>query len=150
MDSGILFYVETMPNDMRNLDYRIIIDGLWSVDPMNPNTVAGPGGIFHSRVSLPSQPRPPSTLDAPPGQLRFSFRADSGEVITVAGTFNNWDPFMYELKESSEGLYTLTLTLPPGTYQYVFFYRGERLLDPNNSARVYTRDGKTVSQVQVR
>jgi hypothetical protein len=149
-DTGILFHVEIIPDAMRNMDYRMIIDGLWTVDPMNPNGVAGSGGVYQSRVSLPARPSMPSTADSPPGQLRFSFPAASGEIITVAGTFNNWDPFMYELRETSEGLYTLTLNLPPGTYQYVFFYRGERILDPNNSARVYTREGKIVSQVQVR
>jgi hypothetical protein len=150
MDSGILFHVEIIPDDMRNIDYRMIIDGLWTTDPMNPNGTAGSGGLFHSRVSVPARPRPHSTLDSPPGQLRFNFAAPSGEIITVAGTFNNWDPFMYEMRETSAGFYTLTLPLPPGIYQYVFFYRGERYLDPYNTAAVYSREGKSVSQVQVR
>ncbi|MDR0313866.1 MAG: glycogen-binding domain-containing protein, partial [Treponema sp.] len=149
-DSGILFYVEVIPDDMRNMDYRMIIDGLWTIDPLNPNGVTGSGGIYQSRVSLPARSSPPSTADSPAGQLRFSFPAATGEIVTVAGSFNNWDPFMYELRETSTGMYTLTLNLPPGTYQYVFFYRGERILDPYNSARVYTREGKIVSQVQVR
>jgi hypothetical protein len=150
MDSGILFHVEVIPDDMRNMDYRMIIDGLWTVDPLNPNAAVGSGGLYHSRVTVPARPRPHSTPDSPPGQLRFNFAAPSGEIITVAGTFNNWDPFMYELRETSEGLYTLTLPLPPGVYQYVFFYRGERFLDPYNTTIVYSREGKTVSQVQVR
>jgi hypothetical protein len=149
-DSGILFHVEVIPDGLRNMDYRMIIDGLWTVDPMNPNTAAGSGGLFHSRVVLPARSRPHSTSDSPPGQLLFNFRAPPGEIITVAGSFNNWDPFMYEMRETSEGLYTLTLALPPGIYQYIFFYRGERYLDPFNSAMVYSREGRSVSQVQVR
>jgi hypothetical protein len=150
MDSGILFHIEVIPEGLRNMDYRMIIDGLWTVDPLNPNTAAGSGGLFHSRVSLPLQPRPHFTPDSPPGQLLFHFRAPPGEIITVAGSFNNWDPFMYEMRETSEGFYTLALPLPPGIYQYIFFYRGERYLDPYNAARVFSREGKSVSQAQVR
>jgi hypothetical protein len=39
--------------------------------------------------------------------------------------------------------------LPPGTYQYTFFYRGERHLDPNNPRRVYTREGKAANEATV-
>ena len=148
-DSGILFHVEVIPDGIQNLDYRMVIDGLWTTDPVNPNSVSAQGGIAHSRVLLPSRVRPPSTFDGPSGSLSFSFIAPPGEIITVGGSFNNWDPFMYEMRETGRGLYTLNLNLPPGTYQYVFFYRGERYLDPNNPNEVYTRDGKAVSQAVI-
>ena len=123
-DSGMLFHVETIPDGLSNLDYRMIIDGLWTVDPLNTHRVSGSGGLIHSRVSLPQRPRPPSTFDAPAGHLNFAFTAPPGQIITVAGTFNNWDPFMYEMRETRPGSYSLLLALPPGTYQYVFFFRG--------------------------
>jgi hypothetical protein len=53
---------------------------------------------------------------------------------------------MYELREISPGSYSLTLPLPPGIYQYVFFHKGERVPDPNNFNRVYTKDGKVASE----
>jgi hypothetical protein len=56
---------------------------------------------------------------------------------------------MYELAENPAGVYSLTLPLPPGKYQYVFFHRGERFLDPYNFKRVYGRDGKTVSEIEI-
>ena len=70
-------------------------------------------------------------------------------MITVAGSFNGWDPFMYELKERTAGEYALVLPLPPGTYYYVFFHRGQRILDPNNHNRAYTRDGKIASKAVI-
>jgi hypothetical protein len=149
-DSGILFHVQTIPEEIQNLDYRMIIDGLWTPDPLNPLAVIGPSEISQSRVYIPSRPRPLSTFDAPPGSLRFTYNAPRGGTVTVAGTFNNWDPFMYELKEASPGVYTLVLTLPPGTYQYAFFHKGERIPDPHNPEKVYTGDGKAVSQATVK
>jgi hypothetical protein len=56
---------------------------------------------------------------------------------------------MYELRETSPGRYHLDLPVPPGTYLYAYYYRGERILDPFNQRKVYTKDGKTASQVTV-
>jgi len=148
IDSGILFHIETIPANLKNLDYRLIIDGLWSTDPANPITVTGPSGIMESRFPLPEKPKP--YLDAvQPGTYRFIYRSDPGETITVGGSFNNWDPFMYELKEISPGFYTLTLPLPPGNFQYLFFHRGEQITDPENPRRLYNREGRAVSEGQV-
>jgi hypothetical protein len=127
----------------------MIIDGLWTADPLNPLTVTGNRGLTQSRVLIPAQPKAPSILEAPSGSLRFTYNASPGEIVTVAGSFNGWDPFMYEMKETSSGLYTLTLPLPPGIYQYSFFYRGERIADPYNPYKVYTTSGIAVSQVAV-
>ncbi|MDR2534399.1 MAG: isoamylase [Treponema sp.] len=146
IDSGILFHVYTVPPGVREVEYRMIIDGLWTTDPANPMLrVDRSSGIAHSVVVVPEIKKAPSTFDAPPGNFVFRYNAPSGETVTVAGTFNGWDPFMYELHETSPGNYSLTLPLPPGTYHYVFFHRGQRVPDPHNRNRVYTKDGKIAS-----
>jgi hypothetical protein len=148
IDSGILFHIETIPANLKSLDYRLIIDGLWTTDPTNPISVTGPSGVMESRFPLPEKPKP--YLDVvQPGTYRFIYRSDPGEIITVGGSFNNWDPFMYELKEISPGFYTLTLPLPPGTFQYLFFHRGEQIMDPENPRRLYNKEGRAVSEGQV-
>ena len=147
-DSGILFHLEPIPENAKNLDYRMIIDGLWTVDPLNPMSTTSPFGIIESRISLPEKPLN-STGKTQNGTYRFSYRAAPGENISVAGSFNNWDPFMYELFETSPGFYTLTLPLPAGSYQYVFFHRGEQIPDPVNTRKLYTREGRIVSEAVV-
>ena len=145
VDSGIMFHVEPIPANEKNLDYRMIIDGLWTTDPQNPLSVTGPSGITESRFPLPERPR--TALDAtPPGTFRFTYRAPPWETVTVGGSFNNWDPFMYELREISLGLYTLSLPLPPGNFQYTFFHRGEQIPDPENPRRLYSSGGRVVSE----
>ena len=145
-DSGIMFHLETIPENITNMDYRLIIDGLWTADPLNPLTISGPSGIVESRVPLPEKSKTSLTAATPPGTYRFIYRASPGENITVGGSFNNWDPFMYEMRETNPGLYTLTLPLPPGSFQYVFFYRGEQIPDPANPKKLYTREGRIVSE----
>jgi hypothetical protein len=147
-ETGVLFYVYVPPEDLRELSYRLVIDGLWSADPLNPRRETSPAGRSQSVVPLPPPRR--KAPGAPPGIFSVSYQAPPGERITLAGSFNGWDPFMYELRETGPGFYALSLPLPPGAYQYVFIHRGERIPDPANQNRAYTREGKIVSEVIIR
>jgi hypothetical protein len=150
-DSGILFYVFTIPEELTEVEYRLVIDGLWTFDPLNPRSRTDPAsGQLRSFIPFPKINRPFSPIDNPPGCLNFSYTAPPGETVTVAGNFNGWDPFMYELREKSPGVYSLILPLPPGVYQYAFFHRGQRVPDPHNTNRVYTREGHIASEAAVR
>jgi hypothetical protein len=145
IDSGIMFHFEPIPMNIKNMDYRMIIDGLWTTDPLNSICVSGPSGVIESRFPLPEKLK--TAFDpAKPGTYRFSYFAQPGEIITVGGSFNNWDPFMYELVEISPGFYTLSLPLPSGGFHYVFFHRGEQIVDPANGKRVYGQNGRIVSE----
>jgi hypothetical protein len=56
---------------------------------------------------------------------------------------------MYVLKEYPQGVYSLTIPLPPGKYQYLFIHRGQRYVDPHNPFRAYSRDGTAVSEIVI-
>jgi hypothetical protein len=149
-DSGILFYVNRVPRNIRDLEYRLVINGLWTVDPTNSLTRRDPvSGLAWSVLPMPPRKSNPDPLDGLPDGLKFSFRGPPGEIVSVAGNFNGWDPFMYELKEWPAGVYSINIPLPPGRYQYVFFHRGERFTDPYNPNRIYARDGSAASEVVI-
>jgi hypothetical protein len=149
-DSGLLFYIHQIPEGKREIEYRLIVNGLWTTDPANEqirrDTVSG---LAWSVLSLPRREVQYAPLKGPPESLSFAFKGPPGETVSVAGSFNGWDPFMYELREGPAGIYTINIPLPPGKYQYVFFHRGERYLDPYNSNRVYARDGKAASEIEI-
>ena len=148
-DSGLMFHLQKIPDDLKNMDYRMIIDGLWTTDPNNPLIITGPSGITESRFPLPEKSvnSLPRTMQS--GTYRFTYNAPPGETVTVGGSFNNWDPFMYVLEETSPGFYALTLPFPPGRFEYVFFHRGEQIPDYANARSLYTREGKIVSEAIV-
>ncbi|MCL1836516.1 MAG: glycogen-binding domain-containing protein [Treponema sp.] len=151
VDSGILFFIHEIPEGAAQIEYRLIINGLWTTDPLNPNSRwDGVSGLSWSVLPVPRREVVPNPLKGPPGGLSFSFRGPPGETVSVAGSFNGWDPFMYELKEGPPGNYSLHLPLPPGRYQYVFFHRGQRCLDPYNSNRVYSREGDAANEIVIR
>jgi hypothetical protein len=150
-DSGMLFYVFEVPAGLNKLEYRLVIDGLWTSDPYNSaGRLDTNTGLIFSQAPVPNIVRtyPTASEDSP--LLSFNFKAAHGESITVAGDFNTWDPYMYELKETSYGVYSLNLPLPSGTWKYVFFHNGERVLDPNNNSRVFTYDGKVANVATVK
>jgi hypothetical protein len=150
-ESGIQFYVHQVPEHISQLEYRLIINGLWTIDTTNPQIRRdGASGLAWSVISMPPRRPIPGPLKGPPGSLSLSFEGPPGEIVSVAGSFNGWDPFMYELREGPAGVYSLNLPLPPGTYQYVFFHRGERYLDPYNFRRVYAKDGRAASEIEIR
>jgi len=149
-NSGIQFFVYQIPMNLREIEYRLVVNGLWTIDPLNPQTRRDAvSGLALSVLSLPYRPVTPNPLNGLPEGLSFSFKGPPGEIVTVAGDFNGWDPFMYELREYPAGVYSLTLPLPPGTYQYVFYHRGQRYVDPYNPTRIYARDGSAASQIVV-
>ncbi|MDR0785933.1 MAG: glycogen-binding domain-containing protein [Treponema sp.] len=150
-DSGILFFTYTVPKGIDSLEYRLVIDGLWTADPVNPNKRINESGIIVSIAPLPPvKDEPAAAMEgAPSGGVVFSYKGRSGQSVYVAGSFNNWDPFMYELKENSPGSYGLTLYLPKGVYYYVFFVQGERVLDYNNFIKLY-RDGLSVNELEIK
>jgi len=160
-DSGIMFHYEMIPENLKNMDYRMIFDGLWTTDPQNPVLVRGPSGISESRISLPlhsaaqtpgsegSHPARPAQNGASAGTYRFIYQGPPGETVTVGGTFNNWDPFLYELRETNPGYYSLNLPLPPGSFQYVFYRRGEAIPDPSNPITRFSREGMMVSEAEM-
>jgi hypothetical protein len=152
-DSGILFFTYVIPEKVQTLEYRLIINGLWTVDPLNPNfRYDKKTGTERSVLKLPDIKRvPASTIGGvSQGNASFAYRADRGHNITLAGDFNNWDPFMYTLEERADGWYTIDLALPPGVWHYVFYYDGERQLDQNNHSTIYYSNGTTASSVEIK
>jgi len=60
--------------------------------------------------------------------------------LTVAGSFNNWDPKVHPLQSTDGRFWQMTLSLPPGKYTYKFVLNGSQwILDPK--ARLSEDDG---------
>jgi hypothetical protein len=157
-DSGIMFTVYSPPPGAAVLEYRLIADGLWIADPLNGESRFDiSSGAKNSLVYLDpvsdsglAQEAETAKTTESDGRIRFRYNAEPGSAVYLAGSFNNWDPFMYEMREESPGAYTLALGLPPGTYQYVFFDRGAFYPDLSNPERIYLLDGRIASVLNVK
>lgn len=150
---GVFVLAVPVPyGDATTVRYRLILDGLWSADPTNPAVERDAAtGAAMSLAALPDRPRTVLGVWDPAGSggASFYFEGEPGQRITVAGSFNGWDPFIHELEERSPGRYELWLNLPPGEHYYVFVYRGERIADPLNKRLLYGKDGRPVSAITI-
>ena len=169
MDTRVFALAYSPPEDLERLEYRIVVDGLWQTDPMNPNTVLDANGVPRSVFELPD--RPQTALGVPrvfeDGRVEFIFEPGAGDTVetirdvmidlgtneglrvSVAGSFNNWDPFMHRLRETEPGVYRLTLRVPPGRHHYYLVVDGRRILDPENDTRTRHRGGFRVCSFTV-
>lgn len=151
--NGVFVLAVPLPYGARSVvSYRLVLDGMWSADPSNPRRERDPAtGASMSVLTLPE--RPIAVLGAwdpgSEGKATFLFNGEPGRVVSVAGTFNGWDPFIHELDETAPGRYELSLDLAPGEYLYAFVYRGERIPDPINKRRAYSRSGEALSALTI-
>ncbi len=76
-------------------------------------------------------------------EVQFSLRAgaESLSSVAVVGDFNDWNPDKHLLKDQDEdGIWTATLRLKPGRYEYMFILDGQEWV-PDPEAYRYVRDG---------
>jgi hypothetical protein len=145
-------YVLTYPIEegVKNLDYRLVVDGLWMTDPQNPVTTRGLGGISLSNFAIPEKTGPPeSPLTAERG-ITFIYNGAPGQRVYVYGDFNNWDPYMFRMRETGgSGIYSYNLRAREGKYKYKFIVDGTSLPDPLNDSKTIDSFGETASVLTV-
>ncbi len=81
--------------------------------------------------------------------VKFTLHADKGKSVYLAGEFNNWDPAAKKLAFRN-GIYSATIKLASGTYQYKFVVDGIWCCDPENVECVPNDQGTFNSVVTVK
>jgi 1,4-alpha-glucan branching enzyme len=72
-----------------------------------------------------------STGEAPLVVHQFTYYQKGLKSIAVVGEFNDWDANSTTLIEVSPGVWTVSLRLRPGVYEYQFILNGtQRVTDP--------------------
>ena len=76
-------------------------------------------------------------------EVQFSLKINDNKAHTVAiaGDFNGWNPQTNVLEDpEGDGIWTGTLNLEPGRYEYMFVLDGEKWFPDPNALR-YVKDG---------
>ena len=147
--SEVLFYILERPAQLTHLDYRLVIDGLWTRDPLNDKMRYDENSGISLYCLEIGEKLPVLTGASQEEGVKFIYRGESGLQVRLAGSFTAWDSWIYELTETSEGFYELTLPLPQGKYYYNYFIGMNRLVDTSNPKRAYTEDGRVSSVIVV-
>lgn len=118
------------------LKYLLVVDGIFTTDPNNQTLVNSSLGTALSSFTVPIQqidlnllPHPQINND---GTVTFRLQTYPNRRVTVTGDFAAWDPFLFNMKEISTGLYSTTIRISEGRHYYYFLANGIRVIDPNN------------------
>lgn len=145
----VLFYIADIPEDISEIRYRLVIDGLWSCDPENTDTVFDAvHGMNVSYLKVPVRKTYKTKVENS-NSVKFTYIGEAKKQIKLAGNFNNWDPFMYELTEVVPGRYEIAINLPKGKWFYSYFSGSTQLPDTTNKNYVYTADGRRASVISI-
>ena len=144
-----MFYVYKREHKFTSLKYRLVFDGLWTTDPLNPlKEYDYDTNLYFSKLDNLGNIN--IFTESPKNDYaHFIFKGESGQKVNLAGTFTNWDPWIYELNETSPGVYELELPLTSGKYFYNYYIGLTPVLDNTNPEKIYTLDGRSASVIVV-
>ena len=99
----------------------------------------------------PRAPVPSVAVERGTVLVRFELRAPGAHRVTLAGSFNEWDDSSIVFAPAAEpGLWSVTVALQPGRYQYLFVVDGEQWIpDPEAHAQVEDEFGQQNSLLVV-
>ena len=72
----------------------------------------------------------------PPQKVRIEFHDEKAQSVSIAGTFNDWQPTATSMIAMGDGRWVKELALPPGRYEYRLVVDGEWISDPSASEQV--------------
>ena len=144
-----MFYCYERKHKIQTIKYRLIMDGLWTTDPLNPNKEYDDSvNLYFSKIDNLGTIYE-YTEKTKDDSVRFIYKGEEGLNLHLAGTFTNWDPWIYTLEETSPGFYELYLPLPSGKYYYNYYIGLTPVLDNTNPDKAYTLDGRSASVIVV-
>lgn len=102
----------------------------WFLDPVLPPwallAAAAATAVAVVFLRAPAPSRPP-VASAETVYVRFVLYAPAAKQVTVAGTFNQWDPEASPLaRVAGDGVWSVTLPLHAGQHQYAFVIDGKQ------------------------
>ncbi len=147
---GIYFLVINKP-EKENIKYRLIVDGLWIADPFNPDKIKQSNLVELSVLNIAdkfsNEIEYPHTAK---GLTWFNYKGEEGKSVYLAGSFNKWDPFMYNMIEKRPGEYSISLKLPQGNYNYYFIVNGKIIPDIRNPNILWDKNYREISSYTVK
>ena len=65
-------------------------------------------------------------------QVTFRYQSSTASAVYLAGSFNNWSTTANKLAKGNNGIFSITMTLEPGVYEYKFVVDGKWVTDSSN------------------
>lgn len=66
-------------------------------------------------------------------KVSFSITDPIAKEVILMGDFNKWDPKMHPMENDGNGVWSKSIMISPGTYEYKFLIDGQWKEDPGNA-----------------
>lgn len=129
---GVFFLVYptvNIPEQQRQIVYRMVKDGLWMTDPFVENEIRDERGIRLSVLMLPEGGERKEKRTGPVGNgyVDFIFKTSPNSRVSVVGDFNHWNPFAHPLMETEPGVYSARIRTSVGQHRYTYVVNGRHV-----------------------
>ncbi|MBN1500027.1 MAG: hypothetical protein JW982_07725 [Spirochaetes bacterium] len=137
-ENGVWFYFLSDSGNLDEINYKFIIDGIWTYDTENPEKKDDMAGSFVSLAFPPaaefSRHVSYRIIEKKDRYSTIEFRIYNKDAyyISLAGDFNRWNPENDVLQKGRDGIWTITKKIPFGTFRYKFMIDGKWEVDLYN------------------
>jgi 1,4-alpha-glucan branching enzyme len=83
-------------------------------------------------------------------KIVFRFESPDAESVFLVGSFNNWDKTRHPMIRNGNGVWSKTVTLNQGTYQYKFIADDRWRQDPENEKVISNEFGTQNNIIDVK
>jgi 1,4-alpha-glucan branching enzyme len=151
-ENGVWYYFLSAGESGRNITYKYLVDGIWIMDPQNPERVDDHMGSYLSVTEPPvkSEGRFVSWRNIGGKAVEFRLYKPAASMVALVGDFNNWNPEDDLLSKGEDGIWRLRKKLFPGTYRYKFIIDGEWLPDLYNANSGSDDTGEICSIIEIK
>lgn len=149
-----LFYL-LLPYDykIKEIQYKINIDGFWDKDPNNQQYIEDEYGVKISTIEKPSdadyfQSMPIiENINNRIKLVKFKYYNPNAKEVNLACSLDNWSPFSYPMKLNQDGFWEIELNFNKGIYYYYFLVDWCKVIDLRNPYKLYDAQHGEVSQI---
>jgi len=128
--------------------YRLKVDGFWIADPNNPSYIFDPGREKISLLTITNVFTPNKKFPFWISNNYYLFRhySTNAKIVSIAGDFNNWNPYSHQMTYKGAGIFEIIFKLDPKRYYlYSFIQDGIWTFDRNNKKQFRNGQNRPVS-----
>ena len=148
---GVWYYLITNPVKKKEIQYKFVVDGIWTSDPKNPLRAYDGNGSYLSVIESFTVPegRHVSYRLIDGSTVEFRTWNPTARMISLVGDFNHWNPENDLLRRGTDGIWRLRKRLSKGDYRYKFIIDGRWQPDYYNGKSASDEIGGICSLIRI-
>lgn len=148
---GVWYAFLTSLSKSKITRYKLNVDGIWTIDPMNTEREDDGSGSYVSVIEPFSHSDKSKLTYRLIGrdQVEFRIYKPKAKYVSLVGDFNNWNPENDLLLKKRDGIWSLRKKFSPGIYKYKYIVDGDWIVDLYNAKTAGDLAGGICSLIKI-